>query len=541
MLPAALALAALAVAPVDDYPKNPRIDIEHYRFDLAVTDADDTLRAVATITARFVVAGDSTLRLDLVRPSTAREGRGMVVESIRAGDRLLAYRHVDRELLIFLGRHPAAGERVTVQVAYRGRPADALVFGPNKYDDRTVFSDNWPDRARHWLPTVDHPYDKATMEMVVTAPVRYQVISNGRLVETTDLGDGTRRTHWSQGVPIATWLYALGVAEFAVDHRPDCVGVPIQTWVYRQDREAGFHDFAEPTCDVLEFFSSRIGPYSYEKVANVVAPTVGGGMEAATAIFYGERSVSGTRAVNWQNVIVHELAHQWFGNAVTEADWDDVWLSEGFATYFTLLYREHARGRDDFVAGLQQSRETIRKFYAERPDYRVIHDGLTDMAQVTTGMTYQKGAWTLHMLRNRIGDDAFWRGIRAYYRAHRDANATTADFQRAMEDASGESLGAFLDQWLRQGGIPSFRVVLGADSAGTTAMLTFLPEASAHRFTVPVEYRLTLADGTTKSGEVTLTTGVPVTVPVPVPSPATAVTIDPHTRLLATWTLGTGP
>ncbi|MCA9721588.1 MAG: M1 family peptidase, partial [Gemmatimonadetes bacterium] len=150
-------------------------------------------------------------------------------------------------------------------------------------------------------------------------------------------------------VPIATWLYALGVAEFAVDHRPDCVGVPIQTWVYQQDREAGFHDFAEPTCDVLEFFSSRIGPYSYEKVANVVAPTVGGGMEAATAIFYGERSVSGTRAVTWQNVIVHELAHQWFGNAVTEADWDDVWLSEGFATYFTLLYREHARGRDDFV------------------------------------------------------------------------------------------------------------------------------------------------------------------------------------------------
>jgi aminopeptidase N len=541
MLLTALALAALVVAPADDYPKNPRIDILHYRFDLGFTDADDTLRAVATVSARFVTGGDSMLRLDLVQASPAHEGRGMAVQSVRTGDRTLAWRHDGDVLWIRLGHPSTAGERLDVQIAYRGRPADALALGPNKYGDRTIFSDNWPNRARNWLPTVDHPYDKATMEMVVTAPAHYQAISNGLLVEETDLGNGTRRTHWSQGVPIATWLYALGVAEFAVDHRPSCVGVPIQTWVYRQDRDAGFHDFAEPTCAVLEFFSSHVGPYSYEKLANVVAPTVGGGMEAATAIFYGERSVSGTRAVNWQNVIVHELAHQWFGNAVTEADWDDVWLSEGFATYFTLLYREHARGRDDFVAGLQQSRETVRKFYAERPDYRVIHDGLTDMAQVTSGMTYQKGAWTLHMLRQRIGDEAFWRGIRAYHRAHRDGNATTADFQRAMEEASGEPLGAFLDQWLRQGGIPAFRVVLGRDSTTTDAVLTFIPARSPFPFTVPVDYVLTLADGSTKAGRTTLTSGMRITLPIPVDAPATSVTIDPETRLLATWAVGTGP
>ncbi|HET9064680.1 MAG TPA: M1 family metallopeptidase [Gemmatimonadales bacterium] len=515
--------------------------MQHYRFDLAFSDADDTLRASATVSARYITGGDSTLRLDLVQPTLARQGRGMTVESVHSGDRLLAYRHTGDVLLIYLGRHAVPGELVTVRIAYHGNPADALRFGPNKHGDRTIFSDNWPDKARNWLPTVDHPYDKATSEMVVTAPSHYQVVSNGLQVEETDLGHGMRLTHWKQSVPIATWLYTLGVAEFAVQRVGTCEGVPVETWVYRQDRDAGFHDFQEPTCDVLHFFSERIGPFAYEKLANVVSAAVNGGMEAASAIMYGEPSVTGTRATNWQNVIAHEIAHQWFGNAVTEGDWDDVWLSEGFATYFTLLYREHARGRDDFVSGLAQSRETIRKFYAETPDYRVVHDGLRDMSQVTNGMTYQKGAWTLHMLRNLIGDEAYWRGIQAYYREHFNGNASTADFQRAMEEASGQSLDAFFDQWLRQGGIPVFRAVLGRDDVNGLAVVTLIPEASAHRFTVPVEFGIDLADGSRVTGHATITSGQPVTIPIKVASPPRTLTIDPETKLLAEWVMGTGP
>jgi aminopeptidase N len=320
-----------------------------------------------------------------------------------------------------------------------------------------------------------------------------------------------------------------------------CQGVAVETWVYRQDREAGFHDFAEPTCDAMDFFARRVGPYQYEKLANIVAPTVGGGMEAATAILYGERSVSGTRATNWQNVIIHEVAHQWFGNAVTERDWEDVWLSEGFATYFTLLYREHARGRDDFVAGLAQSRETIRKFYLERPDYRVVHDPMPPMSEVTTGMTYQKGAWVLHMLRITVGDDAFWRGIRAYYAAHLNAHATTADFQRAMEEASGQALGPFFDQWLRQGGMPAFRAVVGPGEADGVATLSLIPDASTYRFTIPVEYALELADGSRQLGRAMLTSGETTTLSIPVAAPPRAVRIDPETRLLARWTTEVTP
>ena len=530
-----LALVMLGGAASAQRP-DPRIDIEHYRYALLVTDQDDTLRAEATISARYLVGGDSTLRLDLVRAPAGPDGRGMIVTGVSLGDRALAYRHTGDTLLLALGRAAAPGELVTVRIAYHGVPAAALRFGPNKYGDRTIFSDNWPNLVRHWLPTVDHPGDKATSEMLITAPSRYQVVSNGLRIEETDLGGGMRRTHWRQSVPIAPWLFVVGIAEFAVQHVGTCQGVAVETWVYRQDRDAGFHDFAEPTCDAMDFFARRVGPYAYEKLANIVAPTVGGGMEAATAILYGERSVSGTRATNWQNVIIHEVAHQWFGNAVTERDWEDVWLSEGFATYFTLLYREHARGRDDFVAGLAQSRETIRRFYLERPDYRVVHDPMPPMSEVTTGMTYQKGAWILHMLRVTVGDEAFWRGIRAYYAAHLNAHATTTDFQRAMEEASGQSLGPFFDQWLRQGGMPAFHAVVRPGDRDGVVTLSLTPEPSPHRFTVPVEYAIEFADGSRHLGQAMLTSGEPTTVSIAVAARPRALTIDPATRLLARWT-----
>jgi glycosidase len=199
------------------------------------------------------------------------------------------------------------------------------------------------------------------------------VVSNGLLVEETDLPDGRRRTHWRQSVPIAPWLYVLGVARFAVQHVDTFDGKAIQTWVYAKDRDAGFHDFAVPTRDALAFYSERVGPFSYEKLANVQSNSVSGGMEAASAIFYSEGSVTGTRSERWRNVVIHEVAHQWFGNAVTEYDWDDVWLSEGFATYFTLLFIEHAYGRDEFLRGLEDSRQRVIAFDRKQPDLNWEH------------------------------------------------------------------------------------------------------------------------------------------------------------------------
>lgn len=436
----------------DTYPKNLRVDIINYRFALELHDQDNRIAGTADVDLRFVAAGETSLRFDLTNQDTAT-GRGMTVSAVSADGASLAFTHRDNALTITLPRRFEPGQRLRLQIAYAGVPASGLKIANNKHGDRTFFSDNWPDKARNWLPTVDHPYDKATSEMVVTAPAHYQVISNGLLVEETDLPGGRRRTYWRQSVPIAPWLYVLGVARFAVQHVDTFQGKAIQTWVYAQDRDAGFHDFAVPTRDVLQFYSDKVGPFSYEKLANVQSNSVSGGMESASAIFYSEGSVVGDRNVRWRNVVIHEIAHQWFGNAVTESDWNDVWLSEGFATYFTLLYIEHAYGRDEFLSGLESSRQRILEFDKQRPDYRVVHDNLSDMSQVTTGQIYQKGAWILHMLRGIVGDEVFWTGIRSYYRAHQDGHATTADFRGEMERASGRDLRGFFDQWLTRGGL----------------------------------------------------------------------------------------
>jgi aminopeptidase N len=289
-------------------------------------------------------------------------------------------------------------------------------------------------------------------EFVVTAPNHYQVISNGLLIEETDGPNGKRLTHWKQSVPIAPWLFVLGVAPFAVQYVDTFDGKSIQTWVYEQDRDAGFYDFAEPTKQVLEFYTDYVGPFSYEKLANIQSNSVGGGMESATAIFYGDKSVTGKRSVRWRNVIIHEIAHQWFGNAVTEYDWDDIWLSEGFATYFTLLFIEHQYGRDAFVEGLKSSQKRVNAFYKKHPDYTIVHDNLKDMADVTTGQIYQKGSWILHMLRGIMGTVNFWEGIQSYYAKYQNLNATTDDFRREMEEASGMDLSGFFKQWLNGGG-----------------------------------------------------------------------------------------
>jgi aminopeptidase N len=207
----------------------------------------------------------------------------------------------------------------------------------------------------------------------------------------------------------------------------------------------------DPARRVLEFYSEHVGPYPYEKLAGVQAAGVGGGMELASAIFYGERSVSGRDVTG---LVAHEVAHQWFGDAVTECDWDDVWLSEGFATYFALLFLEHDSGRDAFLAGLKQSRDSILRIEERNPQLAVIHDNLADLRRVINGLVYQKGGWTLHMLRGRLGTDAFWAGIRAYYRQFRDRNASTDDFRRVMEETSGQDLAWFFNQWLKRPGSP---------------------------------------------------------------------------------------
>ncbi len=475
-------------APVDTYPKNPNIDALNYAFTIELSDTTDVIVGELALDVRFVGAGVRAVRLDLMGTRAAQGGKGMRVLGVSMNGTATPFTHMDDVLLVALTTAPAVNQRGRLVVRYQGVPATGLKIGNNKYGDRTFFSDNWPDKARHWLPTIDHPYDKATSEFIVTAPSHYQVVSNGLQTEITDLPGGRRRTHWKNSVPIAPWLYVLGVARFAVQRVDTYDGKAIETWVYAQDRDAGFADFATPTKDVLAYYSDYVGPFAYERLANIQSNSVSGGMEAASAILYSESSVTGTGSLRWRNVVIHEIAHQWFGNAVTEADWDDVWLSEGFATYFTLLYIEHAYGRDEFVRGLQSSRSTVMSFAAKNPAYTIVHNNLRRMEDVTSSHTYQKGSWTLHMLRGVIGQDAFQRGIRTYYARHFNSNATTADFRRAMEEASGQELGWFFEQWLYKPGTLKVAGSWTYDAAAKQVRIALdQVQTDGSMFTMPVE------------------------------------------------------
>jgi hypothetical protein len=437
--------------PADTYPRQPGIDVVHYAFHLTLRDEADEIEGAATIDVKLLQDGLTDLTLDL---ASAASGKGMTVSSVTGRGTAAKFEHQEDRLHITLDPSSKAGERRSFTVAYRGVPSAGLRIGKNRHGDRTFFSENWPDKARRWLPTIDHPSDKATSEFFVTAPARYQVVSNGLLEEETDLGDGRRLTHWKQSVPIAPWLNALAVAQFTSHHAGTVKGIPLETWVFHQDRAAAVPAHENPARRVLEFFSEHIGPYPYEKLAGVQAAGLSGGMELASAIFYGERNVLG-RGVD--HLVAHEVAHQWFGDAVTERDWDDVWLSEGFATYFALLFLEHDSGRDAFVTGLKRSREIVFATEKRNPRLAVIHDNLADTRQVLNRLVYEKGAWVLHMLRYHLGTETFWAGIREYYRRHRDGNVSTDDLRRAMEEVSGQDLRWFFQQWLKRPGSPEIR------------------------------------------------------------------------------------
>ena len=511
----------------------PGIDVEAYRFELTLRDDVDRITGRATVRFRFTAAGVVELPLDLI--GVRSDGQGMEVTGVRAAGRPLEYRHENDLLTVRLPRAGRPGERDSVTVSYRGAPASGLRIGPNKYGERTFFSDNWPNRARNWLPTVDHVAEKAACEFVVTAPAHYQVVSNGVLVEETDLDGGMRLTHWRQSAPISPWLFVVGVARFAVQNLGEFDGKPVQTWVYARDRDAGFHDFAVPTLQVLAFFDDYVGPFAYEKLANITSPATGGGMEAATALMYSENAVTGDRPVRWRNVVIHEIAHQWFGNAVTESEWDDVWLSEGFATYFTLLFREHAYGRDDFVTGLREAAERVRFWYDQNPDYRIVHADLEDMSRVTSVATYQKGAWVLHMLRERIGDEAFQRGIRTYYARHLNGTASTDDLMQAMEEASGDDLQAFFDQWLRHGGNPVFEGSWTYDSDAGVVRVDLRQVQETGLFRMPLDIGIYMGRDPVPAQVVTVEVDAAShNFSIPVDAEPSDVRLDPDTRALFT-------
>ncbi len=480
-------VAGSARVAADTYPRQPGIDARHYavRLTLLTGDSND-IQAEAAVTLRVVTTGVREAILDLA--SATADGTGMRVTSVAVNGQTVPFEHRDNRLHLPLPAEATAGRDVTYTISYHGVPANGLRLLNNIYGERSAFSENWFHRAREWMPMIDHPADKATGELIVTTKAEYQVISNGVIVEQVDLPGGLRRTHWKQDVPISSWLYSLGVAHFIVRQGGSVRGVPISFWTFPQDADRGLPALEKDARESFEFFAEHIGPYAYAKLAHVEAAGMSGGTEHATSIFYGEKGVAAGNAP-----VVHETAHQWFGDAVTESDWNDVWLSEGFATYFTLLYTEHAAGRDAFVVGLRRSRDAVLRLERQLPNTPVVHANFNESGtEPNNRLVYEKGAWTLHMLRALIGTDAFWRGIRLYYQQYMNGVASTADLRRTMEEVSGRDLGGFFDEWLTRSGVPELSGGWRYDAAAKQVVVTVRQTQAGDPFQLSLDVGVTM-------------------------------------------------
>lgn len=462
------------------------IDVVHYVYTLTVHDTSDTLAGIAEITFRPTgEMNQVSFDLQCVDPSS---GKGMTVQRVQWADADITFQHHGNKIFLTSNKSFAPRKNTKVTIWYTGIPEDGLIIGNNKHGDRTFFGDNWPDRAHHWLPCKDHPSDKATVEFKVNAPEHYQVIANGWQVEETNQPQGYKYTHWKENVPLPTKVMVIGVARFAVKQEDAVEGIPLSSWVYPQDREAGYSDYALAQYP-LRYFMEMIGPYPFEKLANVQSKTRYGGMENAGNIFYFEGSVTGLG--DHEELIAHEVAHQWFGNSASESDWPHIWLSEGFATYLTNMYMEHSQGPEKMLDLLQKQREAVFAF-AKKQWTPIVDTAIKPIIKLLNTNSYQKAGWVLHMLRQEVGDVNFKAGLKKYYQQYAVGNAITGQFKQVMEDVSGFELDDFFKQWLYQAGHPQLKISWRQDNEYLLLDITQLQEEN---FSFPLDIKIKLSTG----------------------------------------------
>ncbi|WP_373516988.1 M1 family metallopeptidase [Pricia sp.] len=445
-----LALLSLCFAIVkaqDAYQRNSSADIQDYIFNLSLNDTTNQIEGEAEITVDFK-NNPEAFALDLIGKSRTF---GMEITDIFEGENAANYTFENNKIKITPSSDSTRSR--TFKIAYQGIPERGLVIDTTKFGQRSFFGDNWPNLARHWLPSVDHPYDKAGIEFRITAPEHFDVVATGEKIEESYLGDGNKLTIYKEPAPVAMKVVTIGVTQFASRLIDEVYDIPVTAWVYPENRLDGFSDY-DVASEVLKYFIDNIGPYSYAKLANMQAKTQWGGLENAGTISYFENSVTGKNEV--EGLIAHEIAHQWFGNSATENDWNYVWLSEGFATYFAILYQESVYGDEKRKEELALDRKQIFEYYGKNPS-PIIDPSITDPLKVLSVNTYQKAGWVLNMLRHKLGDGVFWEGIRNYYKRFQNANAMTADFRKVMEEVSGTDLKAFFKQWLHTKGHPEIK------------------------------------------------------------------------------------
>ena len=519
-------------------PYRPGVDILSYDLSLELPRSGNVIRGVATLAVRHTTRLD-TLVLDLVR---------LTVDSVRSDGARVAFTRTPDE--IHIPFRPNGKHAVQIEVTYHGAVEDGLIVRTDSAGRWTGFGDNWPNRARYWIPSVDHPSDKATVSWTVTAPSERTVVANGAFVDRTMLPDGRARTRWRESHPIAVYLMVIAAAplvEYPLGNTACGYGAVtpegnardakncVKQFVYvAPEQKPTLPGAFSQAGEIVRYFSSLVGNFPYEKLAHLQSSTRFGGMENATAIFYDDAAFRRGR-MN-EGLIAHETAHQWFGDAVTEREWPHLWLSEGFATYFAALWAAHAHGDSAFHAAMASIRSAVLADPVDVPTHPVIDTVPRDLLSLLNRNSYEKGGFVLHMLRRQVGDSAFFGALRSYYATYRDGTALTDDLRQEMERTSGQQLGWFFDQWLRRPGFPELDVTWSSDPSSQQVTLDIVQGSRFGAYGFPLTVELRDANGAAERATVVVPAKPRARITLPRSAhpftPATVV-VDPDVELLA--------
>ncbi|MEV0156935.1 M1 family metallopeptidase [Micromonospora sp. NPDC050686] len=412
-------------------------DVQHYDLVFSYDPATRFMDATATITA---VATQDLDQFNL-------DFRGPEVSSVTVDGHAHAFTRDGQELIVTPRPKLKAGQTFTVVVRYAGVPGpvtdpDGSIEGWVPTDDG-AFVVGEPQGTPAWLPTNDHPTDKATFRFTATVPEGLTAVGNGQLL-SQQTRDGRTTFVWDNTEPMATYLATITIGKFKVTESTTPDGIPSYVAIDERLVE-GSADAVSQMPKMLKFFTEKFGPYPFASTGAIIdyAPNVGYALETQTKPIFSNRASVGTMA--------HELAHQWYGDSVSPRRWSDIWLNEGFATYAQWMYTEHNGG-----ASVQQTFNSSSNYgrAASASFWQIV---LADPGpeEMFSNIPYNRGAMTLHALRGKVGDDAFFRILRQWAAIHRHSDAATADFVALAERESGQNLGAFFDVWLRQKGKPT--------------------------------------------------------------------------------------
>jgi aminopeptidase N len=438
--------------------------VDHLALDLTLDVPKKSVRATATLSLRRVDMDAESITLDAI---------GFSVSSVKVDGASVAYTYDGRVLSLPV---PVALETATLHVTYSATPRRGLYFlEPDEhYPNRPsqVWSQCQEEDARHFIPCHDKPHVKMTTEVTLRVPHGWFALSNGDLVREDREDTSLLWTfHYKLDAPHPSYLLTVVAGEFA-ELRADSGGVPLAYFVPKGKEEEGRRTFVR-TPDMIAHFSKTTGvPYPWSRYSQVVVSDfIFGGMENTTATTMYEYVLLDERAaidVTSDDLIAHELAHQWFGDFVTCRDWSEAWLNEGFATFMEHVWRDKHLGTDEYDYGLKSDLDAYLAEAQGRYRRPIVCQDYDAPLDLFDRHLYEKGALVLHMLKTELGAVVFWRGVQQYLLRHARSVVETRDLMRALEEASGKSLGRFFEQWVYKPGHPEVEVALSWDKGVLT-------------------------------------------------------------------------